>query len=64
MRITGKINPDINKLKIPKLNPIISPFIDNYAVMILRYPKIIKSKKPSIDICNIGLKNKFYVNLL
>ena len=55
---TGNINPDIKVLKVPKANPKISPFIENSAVLMLRNPNIIKSIKPSIDIDNIGLKNK------
>ena len=36
-----------------------SPLVVNSAVLILRYPKIMKSKNPSIDIDRIGLKDKF-----
>ena len=55
----GNINPDANKLNIPKLNPKNSPFVVNSAVFMLRYPKIMKSKNPSTDIDRIGLKDKF-----
>ena len=54
----GKINPDIKRLNIPILKPKISPSFENSGVLMLRYPNIIKSIKPSIDIYNIGLKNK------
>ena len=57
---TGNINPDIEVLKMPNPNPRISPFFENSAVLMLRNPKIIKSIKPSIDIYNIGLKNKLF----
>jgi hypothetical protein len=55
----GKTTPDIVILKVPNPNPKISPFIEKSTVLRLRYPNIIKSKKPSIDIESIGLKNKF-----
>ena len=59
IKVIGNINPEANRLKVPKLNPKNSPLVVNSAVFMLRYPKIIKSKKPSIDIDRIGLKDKF-----
>ncbi len=59
IKVIGNINPEANRLNIPKLNPKNSPLVVNSAVFIFRYPKIIKSKKPSIDIYRIGLKDKF-----
>ena len=59
IKVIGNINPEANRLKVPKLNPKNSPLVVNSAVLILRYPNIIKSKKPSIDIDRIGLKDKF-----
>ena len=52
----GSKNPEVNRLKIPKINPNISPLRFNENVFMLRYPKIIKSKKPSTDIEIMGLK--------
>ena len=60
IKVIGNINPEANRLNIPKLNPKNSPFNVNSAVIIFRYPKIMKSKKPSIDIDRIGLKDKFF----
>jgi hypothetical protein len=54
------MNPDIEILKTPKPKPKISPFIENSAVLVFKYPNIIKSIKPSIDIDNIELKNKSF----
>ena len=54
------MSPEANRLNTPKLNPKISPFVVNSAVFKLRYPKIMKSKNPSIDIDRIGLKDKFF----
>ncbi len=59
IKVIGNINPEANRLNIPKLNPKYSPFVVNSAVFMLRYPKIMKSKKPSTDIDRIGLKEKF-----
>ncbi len=59
IKVKGNITPAVNRLKVPKLNPKNSPFVVNSAVFMLRYPKIIKSKKPSIDIDRIGLIDKF-----
>ena len=56
----GNITPETNNVKIPKLNPKISPFVLNYAVIMFRYPNIMKSKNPSIDIDSIGSKDKFF----
>ena len=59
IKVIGNISPEANRLKVPKLNPKNSPLVVNSAVFMLRYPNIIKSKKPSIDIDRIGLKDKF-----
>ena len=59
IKVIGNINPEANRLKVPKLNPKNSPLVVNSAVFMFRYPKIIKSKKPSIDIDSIGLIDKF-----
>ena len=59
IKVIGNINPEANRLKVPKIIPKNSPLVVNSAVFMLRYPKIIKSKKPSIDIDRIGLNDKF-----
>ncbi len=59
IKVKGNIIPAVNRQNIPKLNPKNSPFFVNSAVFMFRYPKIIKSKKPSIDIESIGLIDKF-----
>ena len=59
IKIIGNINPEANRLKVPKLNPKNSPLVVNSAVFMFRYPNIIKSKKPSIEIESIGLIDKF-----
>ena len=59
IKVIGNINPEVNRLNIPKINPKNSPLVVNSAVFILRYPKIMKSKNPSTDIDRIGLKDKF-----
>ncbi len=59
IKVIGNIIPAVNRQNIPKLNPKNSPLVVNSAVFMLRYPKIIKSKKPSTDIDRIGLIDKF-----
>ena len=57
--IIGNINPDASRLNIPNMNPNISPLVVNQAVFMFKYPKIMKSKKPSIAIDKNGLNDKF-----
>jgi len=52
--VIGNIMPDIIRLNVPNMIPNISPLRLNTAVFMLRYPKIMKSKKPSTDIERIG----------
>jgi hypothetical protein len=59
IKVIGNIKPEAYRLNIPKLNPKYSPFNVNSAVIMLRYPKFMKSKNPSTDIDRIGLKDKF-----
>ena len=59
IKVKGTISPAVNRLIVPKLNPKNSPLVVNSAVFMFRYPNIIKSKKPSIDIESIGLIDKF-----
>jgi hypothetical protein len=42
------------------MNPNISPLSENKAVLMLRYPKIVKSKNPSTAIDNMGFKDIFF----
>jgi hypothetical protein len=53
----GRINPAMYKENVPNTNPIISPFIVFCLVIVFKYPNIINSINPSIDIYNIVLKN-------
>ena len=53
--VKGNINPEDIRLNIPNPSPKISPLRFNSTVFKLRYPKIMKSKKPSIEIYKIGL---------
>ncbi len=57
IKVIGNINPEADRLNIPKLNPKNSPLVVNSTVFMLRYPKIMKSKNPSIDIDRIEFKD-------
>lgn len=57
IKTNGRITPDIDNENTPNPNPKNSPFIVNYAVIVFKYPKIMKSINPSIDIESIVLKN-------
>ena len=53
----GRINPAMYKENVPNTNPKISPFKVFCLVIVFKYPNIINSINPSIDIYNIVLKN-------